>query len=152
MLPQKFFYFLGLWNAIESWIFVGHFRQIVSVKTEDKLCGTKRKRTRYNFAFCLYKRLYFDQLNYSIEKNILVLWRSLLSLSYSSLSLSSVLLLSALALLSFCVNVLSFLIVVGPALRGLVCCKQCIKTASTLSFLPFFKCCFSPYVVVQVFV
>ena len=39
-------------------------------------------------------------------------------------SLLSVSLLSAIALLSVCVNVLAFLRVSWPAMRGLVCCKQ----------------------------
>ena len=52
---------------------------------------------------------------------------SIASLSYSSLSLSSVSLLSALTLLSFCVNVLVFLSVGWPTLRGLVCCQQCLN-------------------------
>ena len=40
-------------------------------------------------------------------------------------------LLSALALLSFCVNVLAFLSVGWLALRGLVCCKQCLTITFT---------------------
>lgn len=49
---------------------------------------------------------------------------SMASLSYSSLSLSPVSLLSALALLSSWVNVLAFLSVGWPALRGLHHCKH----------------------------
>ena len=49
---------------------------------------------------------------------------SIPSLSYSILSLSSVSLLSALAQLSFSVNVLAFLSVDWPALRGLFCYKR----------------------------
>ena len=71
---------------------------------------------------------------------------SMASLSYSSLSLSSVSLLSALALLSFCVNVLAFLSVGWPALRGLFCYKhECLTIAFTFSLLLLFKCCFSPW-------
>ena len=68
------------------------------------------------------------------------------SMSYSSLSPSSVSLLSALALLSFCVNVLAFLSVGWPTLRGLFCCKhECLTIAFTLSLLLLFKCCFAPW-------
>ena len=67
---------------------------------------------------------------------------SMASLSYSSFSLSSVSLLSTIALLSVCVNVLAFLRVSWPAMRGLVCCKQCLTITLTFSLLLLFKCCF----------
>ena len=72
---------------------------------------------------------------------------SMALLSYSSLSLSSVLLLSGLALLSFCVNVLAFLSVGWPALRGLNCCKHECPTIIpfTFSLLLLFKCSLSPW-------
>ena len=68
------------------------------------------------------------------------------SLSYSSFPLSSVSLLSALALLSFYVNVLAFLSVGWPAVRGIFCCKhECLSIAFTFSLLLLFKCCLSPW-------
>ena len=70
---------------------------------------------------------------------------SMASLSYLSFSLSSVSLLSEIALLSACVNVLAFLRVSWPAMRGLVCCKQCLTITLTFSLLLLFKCCFSPW-------
>ena len=70
---------------------------------------------------------------------------SMASLSYLSFSRSSVSLLSAIALLSFCVNVLAFLRVCWPAMRGLVCCKQCLTITLTFSLLLLFKCCFRPW-------
>ena len=70
---------------------------------------------------------------------------SMASLSYSSFSLSSVSLLLAIALLSVCVNVLAFLRVSWPAMRGLVRCKQCLTIILTFSLLLLFKCCFRPW-------
>ena len=70
---------------------------------------------------------------------------SMTSLSCSSYSLSSVPLLSAIALLSVCVNVLAFLRVSWPAIRGLVCCKQCLTITLIFSLLLLFKCCFRPW-------
>ena len=65
--------------------------------------------------------------------------------SMASLSYSFIRLIASSALLSFYVNVLAFLSVGWPALRGLVCCKQCLTLTFTFSPLLLFKCCFSPW-------
>ena len=67
---------------------------------------------------------------------------SMASLSYSSFSLSSV---SAITLLSVCVNVLAFLRVSWPAMRGPVCYKQCLTITLTFSLLLLFKCYIRPW-------
>ena len=81
----------------------------------------------YNFVVsapiicCSYENLYCN--NASIRSE----WHH----CHTHQSLSSVSLLSALALMSFCVNVLAFLSVGWLALRGLVCCKQCLTITFT---------------------
>ena len=71
---------------------------------------------------------------------------SMVLLSYSSLPLSSVSLLSVLALLSFYVNVLAFLSVGWPAVRGTFCSKhERLSIAFAFSLLLLFKWCFSPW-------